>query len=105
MDLVADDARSLERQLGAGDRDRLDETKLAQLAIVESEIVRAWGDFLRDLEHTEDHDTSLLDHTAVLLTSNLGNASGHDNRNLPALLAGGSFRHGQHSSARVTIQR
>jgi hypothetical protein len=45
---------------------------------------------------TEDHGGNLLDHTAVLLTSNLGNASSHDNRNMPVLFAGGGFRHGQH---------
>ena len=28
--------------------------------------------------------------------SNLGNASSHDNKNLPILVAGGSFQHGQH---------
>ena len=38
----------------------------------------------------------MLDRTTVLLTSNLGNASSHDNRNLPVLLAGGGFRHGGH---------
>ena len=32
----------------------------------------------------------------MLLTSNLGNASNHDNRNMPVLVAGGGFRHGQH---------
>jgi hypothetical protein len=32
----------------------------------------------------------------VLYGSNLGNASSHDNRNLPTILAGGGFRHGQH---------
>lgn len=74
----------------------LDEEKLAQLALVETEIVRAWGDFLRDLDHTIDHGATLLDHTSVLLTSNLGNASSHDNRNMPVLFAGGGFRHGQH---------
>jgi hypothetical protein len=74
----------------------LDDAKLAQLALVESEIVRAWGDFLRALWNTEDHGANLLDHTAVLLTSNLGNASSHDNRNMPVLVAGGGFRHGQH---------
>lgn len=37
-----------------------------------------------------------MDRTTVLLTSNLGNASNHDNRNMPVLLAGGGFRHGQH---------
>jgi len=73
-----------------------DDEKLAQLALVEAEIVRAWGDFLRDLNSTDDHGGSLLDHTAVLLTSNLGNASSHDNRNMPVLFAGGGFRHGQH---------
>lgn len=73
-----------------------DEEKLEQLALVETEIVRAWGDFLRSLQNTDDHGGTLLDHTSVLLTSNLGNASSHDNRNMPVLFAGGGFRHGQH---------
>jgi hypothetical protein len=73
-----------------------DEDKLAQLALVETEIVRAWGDFLRDLSNIDDHGGKLLDHTSVLLTSNLGNASSHDNRNMPVLIGGGRFRHGQH---------
>lgn len=73
-----------------------DEEKLEQLARVESEIVRAYGDFLRSLQSVDDHGASLLDHTSVLLTSNLGNASNHDNRNMPVVLAGGGFKHGQH---------
>jgi hypothetical protein len=74
----------------------LDDEKLEQLALVEEVIVGAWGQFLRDLAGTNDHGSSLLDHTAVLLTSNLGNASSHDNKNMPVLLGGGGFRHGQH---------
>jgi hypothetical protein len=74
----------------------LDEEKLAQLALVETEIVRAWGDFLRSLQGASDHGGTLLDNTSVLLTSNLGNASSHDNRNLPVLFAGGGFRHAGH---------
>lgn len=80
----------------------LDTEKLAQLAIVEAEIVRAWGDFLRSLLSADEGGGSaadggtLLDRTTVLLTSNLGNASSHDNRNMPVLLAGGGFRHGSH---------
>jgi hypothetical protein len=74
----------------------LDEEKLAQLALVETEILRTWGDFLRELAATDDHGGNLLEHTSVLLTSNLGNASSHDNRNMPVLVAGGGFRHGQH---------
>ncbi|MEX1041096.1 MAG: DUF1552 domain-containing protein [Pirellulaceae bacterium] len=73
-----------------------DEKKLAQLALVESEIMRAWGDFLSDLQQTEDDGGNLLDSTSVLLTSNLGNASNHNNKNMPVLLAGGGFKHGQH---------
>lgn len=74
----------------------LDEEKLQQLALVETEIVHAWGDFLRDLAKTDEQGETLLDHTAVVLTSNLGNASSHDNRNMPVLIAGGGFKHGQH---------
>lgn len=38
----------------------------------------------------------LLDHTMVLYGSNLGDANVHNTTNLPILLAGGGFRHGQH---------
>ncbi len=74
----------------------LDETKLAQLALVEAAIVNQWSDFVRQLRREQESDSQLLDHTTVLLTSNLGNASNHDNRNMPVLVAGGPFRHGQH---------
>lgn len=73
-----------------------DETKLAQLAMVETEIVSAWGDFLRSLLEVQESGSDLLSQTGVLLTSNLGNASNHNNQNMPVLLAGGGFRHGQH---------
>ena len=69
----------------------MDDEKLAQLAIVEQGVVNAWGNFLRKLKSDK-----LLDETMVLLTSNLGNASSHDNKNMPVLFAGGGFRHGQH---------
>ena len=74
----------------------LDEDKLEQLALVEREIVQSWGQFLRDLAAVDEQGNSVLDTTSVLLTSNLGNASNHDNRNMPVLLAGGRFKHGQH---------
>ena len=32
----------------------------------------------------------------VLFGSNLGNANARDTRNLPVILAGGGFKHGQH---------
>lgn len=70
--------------------------KIEQLMLIEMEIVATWGQFIRDLAATEEHGDNLLGNTSVLLTSNLGNASSHDNRNMPVLLAGGGFRHGQH---------
>jgi hypothetical protein len=69
----------------------MDDDKLRQLAIVEQGIVNEWGAFLRKLKSDQ-----LLDETMVLLTSNLGNASAHDNKNMPVLFAGGGFKHGQH---------
>jgi hypothetical protein len=69
----------------------MDEEKLAQLAIVEQGVINQWGGFLRKLKTDK-----LLDDTMVLLTSNLGNASAHDNKNMPVLFAGGGFKHGQH---------
>lgn len=74
----------------------LDDEKLDQLAIVEGAIISAYGDFLRDLASVNENGSSLLDQTSVFLTSNLGNASSHNNRNMPVVLAGGGFKHGQH---------
>lgn len=69
----------------------MDDEKLRQLAVVEQAAMDSWGDFLRQLK-----TGGLLDETMVLLTSNLGNASSHDNKNMPVLFAGGGFQHGQH---------
>lgn len=73
-----------------------DEDKLAQLAIVETALLTQWAEFVRSLSEADDSGSQLLDHTTVFLTSNLGNASNHDNRNMPVLVAGGGFRHGHH---------
>jgi hypothetical protein len=60
------------------------------------EQIKAFRDFLAKLRSTDDGGGTLLDQTMVLLGSNLGNASSHSNENLPILLAGGGFKHGQH---------
>ncbi len=73
-----------------------DPNKLAQLKILEVEALRSLGGLLAKLKQTREADASLLDRTMVLYGSNLGNANSHDNRNLPILLAGGGFQHGQH---------
>lgn len=69
----------------------MDDEKLQQLSIVEQGVINEWASFLRKLK-----TDSLLNDTMVLLTSNLGNASSHDNKNMPVLFAGGGFKHGQH---------
>jgi hypothetical protein len=73
-----------------------DPTKIEQLRIVERALMATFRDFLVALRDTPDGDGSLLDHTQVLIGSNLGDASGHGTSNLPILLAGGGWRHGQH---------
>lgn len=74
----------------------LDEDKVDQLTLIETELMRKYGDFVRDLKQADDAQGSMLDTTSVFMTSNLGNGSSHDNRNMPVLLAGGGFKHGQH---------
>ena len=40
--------------------------------------------------------STLLDRSAVLYGTCMGNANGHTNKDWPMLLAGGGFKHGQH---------
>ncbi len=70
--------------------------KIEQLAIIEKEEMRLFGEFLQSLEAIKEGEHSVLDQTAILLGSNLGNASSHNNTNLPIVVAGGRFQHGQH---------
>jgi hypothetical protein len=70
--------------------------KIAQLKIIEKLKVTALRDFLASLRDTKEGGGSLLDSTQVLIGSNLGDASGHGTTNLPILLAGGGYKHGQH---------
>ncbi|MFM7056658.1 MAG: DUF1552 domain-containing protein [Planctomycetota bacterium] len=73
-----------------------DPAKLDELRVVELQVMQLLGELLRKLKDTPEDGGTLLDRTIVLFGSNLGNASSHDNRNLPILVAGGGFRHGQH---------
>jgi hypothetical protein len=73
-----------------------DPGKLEQLKIVEVETMKTLRDLLGKLKQTQEEGASLLDRTTVFLGSNLGDGSSHSVKNLPVLLAGGGFRHGQH---------
>jgi hypothetical protein len=73
-----------------------DATKIAQLRTIELEKMQTFRAFLAKLKDTREQGATLLDRTTVFFSSNLGNASSHSARNLPIVLAGGGFRHGQH---------
>ena len=73
-----------------------DPQKIAQLRTVEIEKLKTVNELLRKLKNTQEQGESLLDRTMVFFGSNLGDASTHSTKNLPVLLAGGGFRHGQH---------
>jgi hypothetical protein len=73
-----------------------DPGKLAQLKTVEIETMKTLRDLLAKLQQTKEEGANLLDRTMVFLGSNLGDGSSHSVKNLPVLLAGGGFRHGQH---------
>ena len=70
--------------------------KLAACRQVEVELMQAFGDLLGKLKGAKEGGTSLLDSTMVMMTSNLRDGNTHWTSNLPAILAGGGFRHGQH---------
>jgi hypothetical protein len=78
-----------------------DPNKIAQLKAVETELMKTIGEFLRKLKQSREEADSLLDRTSVFFSSNLGNASSHAVKNLPVLLAGGGYKHGQHLAFNV----
>jgi Protein of unknown function (DUF1552) len=69
---------------------------LEQLEKADRQQMKLLRNMLINLAETEAESGRLFDSTMVLYGSNMGNANTHDNRNLPILLAGGSFKHGQH---------
>jgi len=69
---------------------------LEQLQAVDRRQMRLLASLLRNLAASSEASHSLLDQTIVLYGSNMGDSNTHDNTNLPILLAGGGFPHGQH---------
>ena len=73
-----------------------EESKIEELSKIEAAEFQVFSEFLTKLKGVQESDGHLLDHTAILFGSNLGNASSHSWRNLPILLAGGGYKHGHH---------
>jgi hypothetical protein len=72
-----------------------DQAKIEQLRRIESKLVGCFGGLLSRMKEKPEGGGSLLDTTAILFGSNLGNANAHDASNLPIILAGGGFKHGR----------
>jgi hypothetical protein len=53
------------------------------------------GGLIANLKSVHEGDETLLDRTMVLYGSNFGDANSHVCTNMPIILAGGGFRHGQ----------
>jgi hypothetical protein len=60
--------------------------------------VEQFAKFLAKLKSIQDGSGTLLDHSMVLFGSGMGNANAHTNSNLPIILAGGGFKHGDHKA-------
>lgn len=73
-----------------------DPKRIEQLMKIERAILGCFDKFLADMKAKREGGGSLLDHTFTLFGSNLGNASAHDPRNNPILLAGGGLKHGRY---------
>lgn len=69
---------------------------LQELSVIEHAQFAALAELLRDLSGRTEQGCTLLDRTMVLYGTHMGSANAHNNVNLPVLLAGGGFRHGQH---------
>ena len=70
--------------------------KVAQLEDADRQQMSLLRNVLQNFADKQHGEQRLLDSTMVLYGSNMGDSNTHDNTNLPILLAGGGFRHGQH---------
>jgi hypothetical protein len=69
---------------------------LDKLCKLEDESMKAFAEFIKKMTGTKEEGESMLNRTMVLLGSNLGNSNTHETTNLPIILAGGGFKHGEY---------
>ncbi len=72
-----------------------DEATIKNLLTLETYQIDQFGKFVTRLSKLDDGDRTLLDSTSVLFGSGIGDANTHRNNDLPILLAGGGYRHGE----------
>ena len=74
----------------------MNKDKLTQLDAIDREQMKLLGELIRDLKNVEEAEGNLLKNTVVMYGSNFGDANKHTTTNMPALVAGGRLKHGQH---------
>jgi len=72
------------------------EEKVSELRKIEEAQFNLLNVFLKGLRNSKERDSNLLDQTTVVYGTNMGSANSHANDNLPVLVAGGGFKHGNH---------
>jgi hypothetical protein len=70
--------------------------KLNQLKAIDQAQMKLLAELLSDLKTSTEGNGTLLNNTTILFGSNFGDANKHTTDNMPILLAGGGFTHGQH---------
>ena len=76
-----------------------DAEAVGHLLALEAYQIGNFGKFLNKLSSVQDGEGTLLDSTSVLFGSGIGDANSHKNSDLPVLLAGGGYRHGEFKKA------
>jgi len=72
-----------------------DPEAIAHLIALEKYQIEHFGKFLTRLSQIQDGDRTLLDATSVVFGSGIGDANTHKNSDLPIILAGGGYKHGE----------
>jgi hypothetical protein len=62
---------------------------------LETYQIEQFNKFVTRMSKIEDGDRTLLDSTSILFGSGIGDANSHKNNDLPIILAGGGYRHGE----------
>ena len=79
-----------------------DPEAIAHLIKLETYQIAQFGKFLTRLSKTQDGEQSLLDSTSVVFGSGMGNGASHKNSDLPIILAGGGYTHGEFRKVEAT---
>jgi hypothetical protein len=79
-----------------------DEAVIKNLVTLETYQVEQFAKFVARLSKMQDGDRTLLDSTSVIFGSGMGDANTHKNSDLPIILAGGGYKHGEFKKLATT---